>query len=80
MDALTVDGGIVSTRAITPRYRRAITSLYTDASPENLRLRFFAHPGCATLAAGIDRLCRPESDRFLALLAYEGDRLAGVAS
>jgi succinyl-CoA synthetase alpha subunit/RimJ/RimL family protein N-acetyltransferase len=80
VDALTVDGGIVSIRPITSRDRRAITRLYADASPENLRLRFFALPGSATLAAESDRLCRPESDGFLALLAYEDDRLVGVAS
>jgi acyl-CoA synthetase (NDP forming)/L-amino acid N-acyltransferase YncA len=80
VDALTVDGGIVSIRPITSRDRRAVTRLYADASPENLRLRFFAFPGSAALAAEVDRLCRPESDGFLALLAYEGDRLVGVAS
>ncbi|GIF42840.1 GNAT family N-acetyltransferase [Actinoplanes xinjiangensis] len=80
VDALTVDGGIVSIRPITSRDRRAITRLYADASPENLRLRFLALPGSATLAAESDRLCRPESDGFLALLAYEDDRLVGVAS
>jgi acyl-CoA synthetase (NDP forming)/GNAT superfamily N-acetyltransferase len=79
-DALTTDGGIISIRPITSGDRRAITRLYADAAPENLRLRFFAVPGTSTLAAEIDRLCRPESDRFLALLAYEGDRLVGVAS
>jgi acyl-CoA synthetase (NDP forming)/GNAT superfamily N-acetyltransferase len=79
-DALTSDGGIISIRPITSGDRRAITTLYADAAPENLRLRFFAVPGTSTLAAEIDRLCRPESDRFLALLAYEGDRLVGVAS
>jgi acyl-CoA synthetase (NDP forming)/GNAT superfamily N-acetyltransferase len=79
-DALTADGGIISIRPITSGDRRAITRLYTDAAPENLRLRFFAIPGPSTLTAEIDRLCRPESDRFLALLAYEGDRLVGVAS
>ncbi|GIF42704.1 GNAT family N-acetyltransferase [Actinoplanes xinjiangensis] len=79
-DALTVDGGIVSIRPITARDRRAISALYADASPDNLRLRFFARPGSATLAAEVDRLCRPASDRFLALLACEGDRLVGVAS
>jgi hypothetical protein len=33
VDALTVDGGIVSIRPITSRDRRAVTRLYADASP-----------------------------------------------
>ena len=54
--------------------RRAITDLYADASPENLRMRFFAHPGDATLAAEIDR----KADRWRVALGLAGGVMAGV--
>ncbi|GIF16363.1 GNAT family N-acetyltransferase [Actinoplanes teichomyceticus] len=79
-DALAADGRIVSIRPVTARDRRAIAALYERASPENLRLRFFTWPTPATLAAEVDRLCRPQSGRFLAMLACEGDEVVGVAS
>ncbi|MEV4281899.1 GNAT family N-acetyltransferase [Actinoplanes xinjiangensis] len=79
-EAMTVDGGIVAIRPIRSGDRRAISALYAGASPENLRLRFSGRPGSAAPAAEVERLCRPESDRFLALLAFDGDRLVGVAS
>lgn len=80
VDALTVDGGIISIRPVEPGDRQAITELLTRASPENLRLRFFGAPGSATLAAEAHRLCRRPSSRFLAIMACENERLAGVAS
>ncbi|GAA2673342.1 bifunctional acetate--CoA ligase family protein/GNAT family N-acetyltransferase [Actinoplanes palleronii] len=80
VDALTADGGIISIRPLTAADRRQVTVLYAEASPENLRLRFFATPGSATLAAEVDRLCRPESERHLVMAAHQGDELVGVAS
>ncbi|MFI1991507.1 GNAT family N-acetyltransferase [Actinoplanes sp. NPDC020271] len=80
VDALTADGRIVTIRPITASDRPAIAALYESADPENLRLRFFARPTAAVLAAEVHRLCRPQSSRFLAMLAYEGTELVGVAS
>jgi len=65
VDALTADGRIVTIRPIQPSDRRQLARLYGDAAPESLRLRFFAQPGSATLAAEVDRLCRPPSDRIM---------------
>ena len=63
VDALTADGGIVTIRPIRGSDQPGITALYGNASADNLRLRFFDQPSSGTLAAGVDRLCRPESDR-----------------
>ncbi|MEV4346471.1 GNAT family N-acetyltransferase [Actinoplanes sp. NPDC049596] len=79
-DALAADGGIITIRPVSPEDRPALTALYTGASPESLRLRFFAMPGPGTLAAEVDRLVRPENDRHLAMLATEGEHVIGVAS
>lgn len=80
VDALTADGGIVTIRPVRPDDRDALARLYDEASPESLRLRFFAVPSSASLAAEVDRLCAPESDRHVAMLAVEGDTLIGVTS
>jgi acyl-CoA synthetase (NDP forming)/GNAT superfamily N-acetyltransferase len=80
VDALTADGGIVTIRPVRPADRPALAALYGTASPDDLRLRFFAQPGSGVLAAEVDRLCLPESERHLAVLALEGDDLVGVAS
>ena len=66
-DALAVDGGIITIRPVRPTDRRVLARLYGDATPDSLRLRFFAMPGSGTLAAEVDRLCQPESDRHLAV-------------
>ncbi|MEU4164057.1 GNAT family N-acetyltransferase [Actinoplanes sp. NPDC026670] len=80
VDALAVDGGIITIRPVVASDRRELAGLYSGAELENLRLRFFSYPAAATLAAEVDRLCRPPSDRFLALVACEAGRLLGVAS
>ncbi|SNY59115.1 bifunctional acetate--CoA ligase family protein/GNAT family N-acetyltransferase [Paractinoplanes atraurantiacus] len=79
-DALTSDGGIVAIRPVLAADRPRLTALYTGATPESLRLRFFAQPSSGTLDAEVDRLFRPESDRHLAMLAAEGEHVIGVAS
>jgi len=79
-DALAADGGIITIRPVRPADRRALARLYDDATTDSLRLRFFAVPGSGALAAEVDRLCQPESDRHLAVLALEGEQLVGVAS
>jgi acyl-CoA synthetase (NDP forming)/GNAT superfamily N-acetyltransferase len=80
VDALTADGGIVTLRPVRPTDRSALARLYDTASTDDLRLRFFAQPGSSALAAEVDRLCLPETDQHLAVLAFEGDDLVGVAS
>ncbi|MEU4424793.1 GNAT family N-acetyltransferase [Actinoplanes sp. NPDC024001] len=80
VDALTADGGIVSIRPIMASDHPAVAALHENASAANLRLRFFAQPSAATLAAETNRLCRPESDDHVNVLAYEGEELVGVAS
>ncbi|GGN84376.1 GNAT family N-acetyltransferase [Actinoplanes lobatus] len=79
-DALTADGGIVSIRPVTDEDRPAVAALYGNASPDNLRLRFFARPSAATLTAEVNRVCRPESGAHVNVAAYEGDVLVGIAS
>ncbi|NMO57287.1 GNAT family N-acetyltransferase [Actinoplanes sp. TBRC 11911] len=79
-DALAVDGGIVTIRPVRPADHDKLVALYATATPDSLRMRFFGIPGSGTLAAETDRLCRPETDRHLAVVAHEGDRLVGVAS
>src|SRR5690242_15397907 len=80
MDALTADGRIVTIRPVYGSDRRALAVLYGDASPESLRLRFFGWPGATTIAAEVDRLCLPASDRHLTVLAEEAGAVVGVAS
>ncbi|MCA2219296.1 bifunctional acetate--CoA ligase family protein/GNAT family N-acetyltransferase [Jidongwangia harbinensis] len=79
-DVLTADGGIVTIRPVRSDDRCAVTALYRDAAPESLRLRFFTQPTPATLAAEVDRLCRPQSDQHLALAAVAADTVVGIAS
>ncbi len=80
VDALTADGGIVTMRPIRGGDRRAVAALYESASPDSLRLRFFGQPSTGSLAAEVNRLCLPETDRHLAVLAEECGALVGVAS
>ncbi|SNY59528.1 bifunctional acetate--CoA ligase family protein/GNAT family N-acetyltransferase [Paractinoplanes atraurantiacus] len=80
LDALTSDGAIVAIRPVRPADRAALSRLYHEASPESLRLRFFAAPSAASLDAEVDRLCAPESDSHVAMVASEGETPVGVAS
>ncbi|AGL16958.1 GNAT family N-acetyltransferase [Actinoplanes sp. N902-109] len=80
VDALASDGGIVTIRPVRPADRPALAGLYASATPESLRLRFFALPSPATLDAEVARLCEPETDDHVAMLATEGTALVGVAS
>ncbi|UQU61845.1 GNAT family N-acetyltransferase [Couchioplanes caeruleus] len=79
-DALTSDGGIVTIRPVADGDRPDLSRLFGEASPENLRLRFFCLPSSATINAEIDRLCRPDDTRHLAVVATEAGRIVGVAS
>src|SRR4029453_9164516 len=80
IDALAADGGMVTIRATRSSDRSALVTLYREASPESLRLRFFVRPSEGSLTAEVDRLCQPDSDRHLALLADEAGVVVGVAS
>ena len=80
VDALAADGGIVTIRAIRGSDRPALAALYDEASPDSLQLRFFVRPSKASLAAEVDRLCRPQNDQHMALLADEAGVVVGVAS
>jgi acyl-CoA synthetase (NDP forming)/GNAT superfamily N-acetyltransferase len=79
-DALTSDGRIVTIRPGRDSDRSAIAAMYGQASPASLRLRFFGTPSAATLAGEVDRVCRPNNERHLALLAVEAGSVVGVAS
>jgi acyl-CoA synthetase (NDP forming)/L-amino acid N-acyltransferase YncA len=79
-DVLTADGEIVTVRPAMGSDRRALAALYGEASAESLRLRFFTQPGSASITTEVDRLCQPESDRRLAVVAEEAGALVGVAS
>ncbi|MFY1670822.1 GNAT family N-acetyltransferase [Plantactinospora sp. WMMB334] len=80
-DALTIDGGIVRIRPVMPQDRDRLVELYRSSSPESLRMRFFVVPGEQTIAAEVDRLCRPPSPtEHGAVLAETAGQLAGVAS
>jgi acyl-CoA synthetase (NDP forming)/GNAT superfamily N-acetyltransferase len=80
MDALTADGAIVTIRPVTGEDADALARLYERASPASLRLRFFAQPGRAALAAEVARLTRPASAGHAALAAELSGALVGVAS
>ncbi|MCM4084853.1 bifunctional acetate--CoA ligase family protein/GNAT family N-acetyltransferase [Paractinoplanes hotanensis] len=77
---LTSDGGIVAVRPVRPDDRPGLTALYQSGSPESLRLRFFAVPSGPSIDSEVDRLCRPQSARHLAVLALDGDAVIGVAA
>ncbi|MBM2616323.1 GNAT family N-acetyltransferase [Actinoplanes sp. LDG1-06] len=79
-DVLTSDGGIIAVRPVRPDDRPGLSALYRAGSPESLRLRFFAAPSGPSLDVEVDRLCRPQSTRHLAVLALDGDDVIGVAA
>ena len=74
------DNETVTVRDVRPTDWRALTALYAAATPESLRLRFFDHPSPGTLAAEVGRLCRPQGQRHLAVVAVEAGHVRGVAS
>ncbi|MEJ3747017.1 GNAT family N-acetyltransferase [Actinomycetes bacterium KLBMP 9797] len=79
-DALTADGGIVHIRPAVVTDSAALTRLYADASPDSLRLRFFAAPSRSVIATEVERLVRPAGQGHGTVVALLAGELVGVAS
>ncbi|BCB89572.1 bifunctional acetate--CoA ligase family protein/GNAT family N-acetyltransferase [Phytohabitans suffuscus] len=79
-DALTSDGGIVRVRSAVDADRAALDRLFAEASPESLRLRFFAAPGHSTIDAEVRRLVRPPDGDHASAMAVAAGEVVGVAS
>jgi len=79
MYALLTDGSTVEIRPARAQDAEAVRAMHAAMSPENIYLRFFSmNPNAAGPEA--KRVCRrPDSDHA-ALLAWQADRLVGVAS
>ena len=79
MYGLLTDGTTVEIRSARAQDAEAVRAMHAAMSPDNIYLRFFSmSPGVAEREAS--RVCRePDSDHE-ALLAWQGDRLVGVAA
>jgi acyl-CoA synthetase (NDP forming) len=76
--ALLIDGSTIEIRLAAPRDEDAVREMHAALSPENAYLRFFSlSPLNAEREA--QRVCREPSPDHVALLAWLGDELAGVA-
>jgi acyl-CoA synthetase (NDP forming)/GNAT superfamily N-acetyltransferase len=77
--ALLADGTTIEIRTAGPGDQQAVQVFHEVMSPDNLYLRFFS---LSKQAAGQEarRVCRPAGPGHAALLAWLGDRVAGVAS
>ena len=79
MYALLTDGTTVEIRSARPQDAEAVTAMHAAMSPDNIYLRFFSmNPRAAEHEAG--RVCREPDSDHVALLAWQGDRLVGVAA
>ncbi len=77
--ALLTDGGTVEVRPARRRDFEAVRAMHAAMSPDNMYLRFFSmSPAAAEQEA--KRVCREPDSDHVALLAWQGDRLAGVAA
>jgi len=77
--ALLTDGGTVEVRPARPQDFEAVRAMHAAMSPDNMYLRFFSmSPGVAEREAR--RVCREPDSEHAALLAWQDDRLAGVAA
>jgi acyl-CoA synthetase (NDP forming)/GNAT superfamily N-acetyltransferase len=77
--ALLADGTTVEVRQAAPADFGAVLDMHRAMSPENMYLRFFSlSPAAADQEAR--RLCREPAPDHLALLAWLGGELVGVAS
>jgi acyl-CoA synthetase (NDP forming)/GNAT superfamily N-acetyltransferase len=77
--ALLADGSTVEIRAAEPKDAEAVREMHAAMSPDNIYLRFFSlSPRAAQTEAA--RVTREPGPDHLALLAWLGTRLVGVAS
>jgi acyl-CoA synthetase (NDP forming)/GNAT superfamily N-acetyltransferase len=77
--ALLTDGSTVEVRAARGQDHEAVRAMHAAMAPENIYLRFFSmSPNAAEGEAR--RICREPDSEHAALLAWQGDRLVGVAA
>jgi len=77
--ALLADGSTIEIRQACPEDAEAVREMHANLSPDNAYFRFFSmSPQAPEREAA--RVCRPEDDSHLALLALLAGRLVGVAS
>jgi acyl-CoA synthetase (NDP forming)/GNAT superfamily N-acetyltransferase len=77
--ALLTDGSTVEVRAARAQDHEAVRAMHAAMAPENIYLRFFSmSPNAAEGEAR--RVCREPDSEHAALLAWQGDRLVGVAA
>ncbi len=77
--ALLADGTTIEIRQAEPDDERAVRDFHEAMSPGNLYLRFFSMSRRAGEQEA-QRVCRPPDAEHAALLAWLGDRIAGLAS
>jgi len=77
--ALLTDGSTVEIRPTTPEDAEAVRAMHAAMSPDNIYLRFFSMSPTAPEREA-QRVCREPDDDHAALLAWQGDRLVGVAA
>src|ERR1039458_697106 len=79
MYALLTDGSTVEIRPARPQNAEAVRAMHAAMSLGSVYLRFFStNPRAAGQEA--KRVCREPDSDHAALLAWQGDRLVGVAS
>ena len=79
MYALLTDGSTVEVRQARPQDVEAVCAMHAAMSPDNMYLRFFSmSPSVAEREAR--RVCREPDSEHAALLAWQDDRLVGVAT
>ena len=77
--ALLTDGSTVEVRPARRQDHEAVRAMHAAMAPENMYLRFFSmSPNAAEWEA--KRICREPDSDHAALLAWQGDRLVGVAA
>ena len=77
--ALLTDGTTVEIRPARLQDAEAVRAMHAAMSEDNIYLRFFSmSPGVAEREAR--RVCREPDSEHAALLAWQGDRLVGVAA
>ena len=79
MYALLTDGTTMEIRPARPQDAEAVRAMHAAMSPDNMYLRFFSmSPRAAEQEA--KRVCREPDSDHAALLAWQDDRLVGVAA